>query len=103
MFCSFCRLWFETGPFVVVVCGGFGLSFFFVAPFSLLAVFHTASAFNQDVSTWNTAAVTTMEGSKCTLSLSLSVAWDVVEYIRQLEVHRHHKSHTFCSFIVVVV
>ena len=52
------------------LCGGFGLSFF-VAPFSLLAVFQNAEAFNQDVSNWNTGAVTTMEDSKCTLSLSL--------------------------------
>jgi surface protein len=44
---------------------------FFVAPFSLLAVFDFASVFNQDVSTWNTGAVTTMERSKCTLSPSL--------------------------------
>ena len=53
------------------LCGGFGLSLFFVAPFSLLAVFSSASAFNQDVSNWNTGAVTTMNLSKCTLSLSL--------------------------------
>ena len=57
---------------VVVVCVvGFGLSLFFVAPFSLFAVFSAAYAFNQDVSTWNTGAVTTMESSKCTLSSSL--------------------------------
>jgi len=49
-----------------------GLVFlFFVAPFSLLAVFGSATAFNQDVSTWNTGAVTNMESSKCTLSSSL--------------------------------
>ena len=56
------------------LCGGFGLSLFFVAPFSLLAVFYGASVFNQDVSKWNTGAVTNMNGSKCNLSLSLSVA-----------------------------
>jgi surface protein len=57
---------------VVVVCVvGFGLSLFFVAPFSLLAVFFQASAFNQNLSTWNTGAVTTMVSSKCTLSSSL--------------------------------
>ena len=51
---------------VVVVCV-VGLVFlFFVAPFSLLAVFLGASVFNQDVSNWNTGAVTTMYGSKCT-------------------------------------
>ena len=38
-----------------------GLVFlYFVAPFSLLAVFYRAFVFNQDVSTWNTGAVTTM-------------------------------------------
>ena len=63
-----------------------GLVFlFFVAPFSLLAVFYQASAFNQDVSTWNTGAVTTMYQSKCTLSPSLwprrLPLWCVVEYI----------------------
>ena len=37
-----------------------GLVFFFVAPFSLLAVFKYAYSFNQDVSKWNTSAVTSM-------------------------------------------
>jgi surface protein len=56
---------------VVVVCA-VGLDFlFFVTPFSLLAVFQDASAFNQDLSNWNTGAVTDMYGSKCTLSLPL--------------------------------
>jgi len=61
---------------VVVTCiGVVGLVFLsFVAPFSLLAVFYQASVFNEDVSTWNTGAVTNMAGSKCVLSLSLSVA-----------------------------
>jgi surface protein len=36
-----------------------------------LAVFEQASAFNQDVSKWNTGAVTSMWGSKCTLFPSL--------------------------------
>ena len=59
---------------VVVVCV-VGLVFlFFVAPFFLLAVFQFAEAFDQDVSKWNTGAVTTMERSKCTRSFSLSVA-----------------------------
>ena len=57
---------------VVVVCVvGFGLSLFFVAPFSLLAVFSNARAFNQDVSKWNTGAVINMYRSKCTRSPSL--------------------------------
>jgi surface protein len=42
---------------------------FFVAP--SLAVFYHAYAFNQDVSKWETGAVTTMECSKWTLSLSV--------------------------------
>ncbi len=57
----------EQGAFFVV-CGGL-VSLFFVAP--SVAVFAYASAFNQDVSKWNTGAVTTMNGSKCTLSPSL--------------------------------
>jgi surface protein len=52
---------------VVVVCVvGLVLSLFFVAPFSLLAVFNRAYAFNQDVSKWDTSAVTIMNQSKCT-------------------------------------
>jgi surface protein len=69
----------------VVVCVVAWSFLFFVAPFSLLAVFELASAFNSDVSTWNTGAVTTMSGSKCnTLSPSLwprhLPLWCVVEY-----------------------
>ena len=60
---------FETAPFLLFVVGWSFL--FFVA--NSLAVFQSASVFNQDVSKWNTGAVTTMENSKCTLSLSLSV------------------------------
>ena len=79
--------------------------------FFLLAVFYRASAFNQNVSTWNTGAVTTMQWSKCTLSPSLLatapsvvVLWCVVEYIRHLEVRRVTKvSHVVVlSFLVVV-
>ena len=55
-------------------------------------MFYDALAFNQNVSTWNTGAVTTMEYSKCTLSPSLwprrHSLWCVVEYIRHLEVRR---------------
>jgi surface protein len=47
-----------------------GLVFlYFVAP--SLAVFQWATAFNQDVSKWNTGAVTRMDESKCTLCLLL--------------------------------
>jgi surface protein len=34
-------------------------------------VFYNAQAFNQDVSKWNTGAVTRMDQSKCTFSPSL--------------------------------
>ena len=54
--------------YLFVVCGGL-IFLFFVAP--SLVVFNSASAFNQDVSNWNTGAVTTMRSSKCTLSPSL--------------------------------
>ena len=65
MFCSFFMV------VIVVVCV-VGLVFlFFVAPFSLLAVFYQATAFNSDVSNWNTGAVTRMDYSKCTRSLPL--------------------------------
>ena len=90
---------------VVVVCV-VGLVFlFFVAPFSLLAVFYSASAFNQDVSNWNTGAVTTMKQSKCTLPLSLLTTVPsvvVVEYIRQLEVRRITSLTRFVLVLVVV-
>ena len=52
----------------IVVCGG--LVFLFFVALSL-AVFIAASAFNQDVSNWNTGAVENMAQSKCTLSSSL--------------------------------
>ena len=44
---------------------------FFILLHPSLAVFYQASAFNQDVSKWNTSAVLDMTGSKCTLSPSL--------------------------------
>ena len=70
-------MWFETlkRDLVVVRCVvGFGLSFLCFAPFSLLAVFNEASAFNSDVSKWNMGAATNIGDSKCTLSLPPSVA-----------------------------
>jgi len=78
---------------VFVVGGGFGFGLSFLCCFFLLAVFREASAFNQDVSKWNTGAVTIMRQSKCTLSLPLCwprhlPLWCVVEDIRQLEVRR---------------
>jgi surface protein len=78
---------FETVLFFVV-CGGL-VFLFFVAP-SLLAVFWYASAFNQDVSKWNTGVVTNMGSSKCTLSPSLWPRFPLlcILNIRQLEFHR---------------
>ena len=52
---------------LVVVCGGFGSFFSLLHP----TVFRTAYAFNQDVSKWDTRAVTNMYQSKCTRSLYL--------------------------------
>jgi len=94
----FVCLWFETVPFLLFVVGW---SFFFVAA-SLIAVFSQASAFNQDVSNWNTGAVTTMLDSKCTLSLSVATPSAVVfvEYTLT-RVLSDHNSHTFCCFVVL--
>jgi len=50
---------------------------FFVA-LSFVAVFYRASAFNSDVSKWNTSAVTTMESSKSTLTLPVAMPSVVV-------------------------
>ena len=62
----FCFVCWKRNLFVVV-CGGL-VFLFFVAP--SLAVFSYAYVFNQDVSNWNTGAVTTMSYSKCSHSLS---------------------------------
>ena len=70
--CYFVFVCLKRDLFVVVCVVGL-LFLFFVAPFSLLAVFRGASAFNSDVSNWNTGAVTTMYASKCTRSLSPSL------------------------------
>jgi surface protein len=69
-----------------VVCRVF-VFLFFVAP--SLAVFKYASGFNQDVSKWNTGAVTDMHSSKWTLSPSLC-------YIYYNTTTRVSCSHTFC-------
>ena len=78
---------FETVPLLLFVVGW--TFFFFVAP--SLAVFYGANKFNQDVSKWNTGAVTTMYQSKCTLSLPS--LWPrlpllCILNVRQLEFHR---------------
>ena len=85
-FCSFYCCGLKTVPFLLFVVGWS----FFSLLHPLLAVFHTASAFNQDVSKWNTGAVTRMDWSKCTLSPSL---WPRLPSLcllnlRQLAFHR---------------
>jgi surface protein len=60
----FIILFFILKRYLFVVCGG--LIFLLFVALSLV-VFNSASAFNQDVSNWNTGAVTTMAHSKCTL------------------------------------
>ena len=67
-----------------------------------IAVFYQANAFNQDVSKWNTGAVTTMYFSKCTLSPSLwprhpFCCW-VFEIYDNSRVLHDLNSHTFCCF-----
>jgi surface protein len=106
LFFFFC-LWFETGPLLLLFVWWVWFFLFGVAPFSLLAVFRGASAFNSDVSNWNTGAVTDMKYSKCTLSLSLLATapfplWCVVEYIhvRHLEVRRVTSLTRFFFFFV---
>jgi len=72
---------------------------FFVA--TSLAVFMFASAFNQDVSKWNTGAVTNMYMSKCTLSLSVATPSVVVYFeYTATRVSSDHHSHTFCCFVL---
>ena len=98
-------LCFETVTFVV---GGLvGWSFiFFVAP--SLAVFNSASVFNQDVSKWNTGAVTIMQGSKCTCTLSPSLplcghAFRFVVYLNTTtRISSDHNSHVllFCFVLL---
>ena len=96
-FCYFCFCVFETVSFLFVV----GWSFlFFVAP--SLAVFLSASVFNQDVSKWITGAVTDMRYSKCTISLCVTTASTVVYFeYTTTRVSSDHTSHTFCYFCFV--
>ena len=74
--------------------------------FSLLAVFQSASVFNQDVSKWITSAVTNMALSKCTCSLPLcghvACRCCVLKYMTTRG-SSNHKSHTCYSFILFVV
>ena len=71
------------------------------------SLFSGKTSFDNDLSKWNTSAVTTMAYSKCTRSLSLSVAtapfplWCVVEWTTRGS--SGHKSHTFLFFVCVCV
>ena len=82
------------------VCGGLAF-FLFVAP--SLAVFKQATLFNQDVSKWNTGAVTNMGGSKCTSSPSLWPRFPLlcILNIRQLEFYRITLFTVFVFFVFV--
>ena len=101
-FC-FCVTCIET-VFFCCVCGWVSLSF---RCCTLLVVFWGASAFNQDLSKWNTGAVTDMYASKCTLSLSPSV-WPrlpllCILNIRQLEFYRITLLTRFVLFVFVFI
>ena len=87
------------------VCDG-GLGFLFSVAPSSLAVFASASAFNSDVSKWNTGAVTNMRSSKCTLSPSLcghALPLLCILNIRQLELHRITLLTRFVLFVFVIL
>jgi surface protein len=104
---EFRRITILTRSVIFVLCTFFvfGWYFFSLLHPSLLAVFYGASKFNQDVSNWNTSAVTTMRLSKCTLSLSPSVATPSAVYFNVYHTTRvssDHNSHTFCYFCVCV-
>ena len=69
---------------------------FFVAPLSS-TVFYYAIAFNQDLSKWNTSAVTNMRNSKCILPSV--VLWFLYMYNTTTRVSLEDKrSHMFCFF-----
>ena len=68
-------------------------------------MFFAAFVFNQDVSKWNTGAVTVMRASKCTLSPSLWPRLPLlcILNIRQLEFHRITILTRFVIFVSFVV
>ena len=70
--------------------------------FSLLAVFREASEFNQDVSNWNTGAVTSMEGSKCGHASVVVFFFNTTIHVQQTRVLSDHNSHVLfflcCGF-----
>ena len=100
---TFCYLFcFTTVPFLWFVVGW---SFFlFVAP--SLAVFRGArgrpTVFNQDVSKWNTGAVTNMGYSKCTLSPSLWPRLPLMCFLNtttRVSSEQFSHPHTYCFFL----
>ena len=93
-FCCFDFVFYETVLFFVV-CGGMVIRFLCCT--LSLAVFRQASAFNSDVSNWNTGAVTNMGSSKWTLSVATPSVVVYFEYTTT-RVSSDHTSHTFCSF-----
>ena len=79
-----------------------GLVFlFFVAP--SLAVFALASAFNQDVSKWNTGAVQDMTLSKCTLSPSLGGPRLPLLCLLNIDDSRFHRITILTRFVLFVL
>ena len=65
------------------------------------AVFMYSYAFNQDVSKWNTGAVTTMNGSKCTLPLCVCTMPSVFcVFNMKTQVLSDHKILMYCFFVV---
>ena len=54
---------------------------------NMRSLFSSKTSFNNDLSKWNTGAVTKMDSSKCTLSLSLRLPLLCILNIRQLEFH----------------
>ena len=62
------------------------------------SLFYKKASFNNDLSKWNTGAVTKMYKSKCTLSPSPVATPSAVVYLEctTTRVSSDHNSHTFC-------
>ena len=84
-----------------VVCGG--LVFLFLCCALSLVVFYYASAFNQDVSKWNTGAVINMKYSKCTLSPSLSGHTPSAVVYFEYTTTRVPSDHTLLTLFIIFV
>ena len=73
-------------------------------------VFSDFKRFNEDLSKWNTGAVTSMHGSKCTLTHSqcLKSQWPRLSLLRIFDMRQprfssDHNSHKFCSYCLCVL